>query len=124
MELVARVKSIFRRIELDKASDGSKSVIIAGDLKLYPDRRIVMCHGNIINFTAMEFNLMQYLIQNKNRAVSREELLNRVWGFESDTGTRATDDMIKRVRGKLQSAGSKLAIETVWGFGFSLTVRE
>jgi DNA-binding response OmpR family regulator len=72
----------------------------------------------------MEFNLMQYLLKNKNRAVSREELLNRIWGFETETGTRATDDMIKRVRAKLSDAGSNLIIETVWGFGFYLNVKE
>lgn len=124
MELVARIKSIFRRIELDKASENRQSVIPVEDLLLYPNRRIILCQGKIINFTAMEFNVMQYLIENRNRAVSREELLNRVWGFETDTGTRATDDMVKRIRGKLANAGSKLLIETVWGFGFSLSVRE
>lgn len=124
MELVARVKSIFRRIELDKSSENNPNCIIVGDLFLYPERRIILCNKKAINFTAMEFNLMQYLIFNKNRAVSREELLNRIWGFETETGTRATDDMIKRVRGKLLGAGSNLVIETIWGFGFCLTVKE
>jgi DNA-binding response OmpR family regulator len=124
MELVARVKSIFRRIELDKSFDNIPSCIIAGDLRLYPERRVVLCKEKPVNFTAMEFNLMQYLLKNKNRAVSREELLNRIWGFETETGTRATDDMIKRVRAKLSDAGSNLIIETVWGFGFYLNVKE
>ncbi len=121
LELVARVRSIFRRISLDKSSENSPPCISAGDLSLYPDRRIVLCHDKALNFTSMEFNLMQYLISNKNRAISREELLNRIWGFETDTGTRATDDMIKRVRVKLVEAGSQVMIETVWGFGFCLS---
>jgi len=123
MELVARIKSIFRRIELDKYSDNS-GCIAAGDLNLYADRRMILCHDKPINFTTMEFNLMQYLILNKNRAVSREELLNRIWGFESVTGTRATDDMVKRIRAKLLESDSELTIETIWGFGFCLNVNE
>jgi DNA-binding response OmpR family regulator len=60
------------------------------------------------------------MIRNSARAVSRDELLNRVWGFESEADTRATDDMVKRVRKKLANAGSSVSIETVWGFGFKL----
>ncbi len=124
LELVARVRSIFRRIDLDKSSESTVNCICAGDLSLYPEKRIILCHGKALNFTTMEFNLMQYLISNKNRAISREELLNRIWGFEAETGTRATDDMIKRVRGKLAEAGSRLVIETLWGFGFCLSEKE
>lgn len=124
MELLARVKSVFRRIELDKASEMDQKCIAIGDLNLYPDRRAILCHDQNLNLTTMEFNLMQYMISNKNRAVSREELLNRIWGFETETGTRATDDMVKRLRAKLSSAGSQILIETVWGFGFCLKVME
>lgn len=123
MELIARVKSIFRRIELDKAQEGNPACLSFGDISLYPDRRTVLCSNVPINFTPMEFNVLQYLIMNKSRAVSREELLNRVWGFETETETRATDDMIKRIRAKLSDAGSNLVIETVWGFGFRLALK-
>lgn len=123
MELIARVKSIFRRIELDKAQDNIPACVNFGDISLYPERREILCNNVPINFTTMEFNLLQYLILNKNRAVSREELLNRVWGFETETGTRATDDMIKRIRAKLSDASSNVVIETVWGFGFRLTLK-
>lgn len=124
MELVAHVKSIFRRIDMDKNRNDRPGCIEIGDCCLFPERRIISCNSKIINFTATEFNVMEYLINNRNRAVSREELLNRIWGFETDTGTRATDDTIKRIRGKLSEAGSQLVIETIWGFGFCLTVKE
>ena len=68
----------------------------------------------------MEFEVVQYLAINKNRAVSRSELLDKIWGFENEVETRATDDMIKRIRKKLSTAGSNLKIETVWGFGFKI----
>lgn len=120
MELVARVKSIFRRIELDTRNNSGTHPVLAADVVFYPDRRAAECKGKNLNLTVMEFNLMLYLASNKNRAISREELLNKVWGFESDTGTRATDDMIKRIRSKLLDAGSNLTIETVWGYGFRI----
>lgn len=124
MEIVARVRSIFRRIDLDKSDEMVPACITAGDIKLFTERRIVSCEDRLINLTSMEFNLLKYLIMNKTRAVSREELLNKIWGFETDTGTRATDDMVKRLRTKLKDAGSKLVIETVWGFGFCLSFIE
>jgi len=65
-------------------------------------------------------NLLYYLAKNKNRAVSRSELLDKVWGFENYVETRATDDTIKRLRKKLSDSGSSLKIETVWGFGFKV----
>ncbi|MFA6808624.1 MAG: winged helix-turn-helix domain-containing protein, partial [Eubacteriales bacterium] len=74
--------------------------------------------GTRIPFTQMEFYLLLYLVRHRNKAISRDELLNKIWGFETETETRATDDMIKRIRKKLASIGSKLQIETIWGFGF------
>ena len=121
IELIARVKSIFRRIELDIKSTQSNDPIQIMDVILYPERRVAQCKDINLNLTVMEFNLMLYLGINKNRAVSREELLNKVWGFETEAGTRATDDMIKRIRSKLADSKSELKIETVWGFGFSIS---
>ena len=121
MELIARVKSIFRRIEMDRKAMQNSSPVQIGDVILYPERRCAECSGRSLNLTVMEFNLMLYLGVNKNRAISREELLNKVWGFENEAGTRATDDMIKRIRGKLSDAESDLKIETIWGFGFSIS---
>ncbi len=120
MELVARVKSLFRRIELDTKAQNIKKAVAVGDVVLYPEKRQAECGGGILNLTVMEFNLVLYLAQNKNRAISREELLNKVWGYECEAGTRATDDMVKRIRSKLSDIGSSLKIDTVWGFGFSI----
>jgi len=120
MELVARVKSLFRRIELDRAESDNPKTIEILDLAINTGTKNVMCKGKEINLTVMEYNLLMYLVLNKNRAVSREELLNRVWGFETRTETRATDDTVKRLRKKLEDAGSSLKIKTVWGYGFKI----
>jgi len=120
MELIARVKSIFRRIDLDKATTGNNQCIDIFDIRMNPNTKQAEFNGKSIGLTGMEFNLLYYLSVNKNRAVSRSELLDKVWGFECEVETRATDDMIKRIRRKLADAGSILKIDTVWGYGFKI----
>lgn len=120
MELIARIKSIFRRIELDKANGGISEVIKVSDITINNNIKKAESGGKDIGLTGMEFSLLYYLAVNKNRAVSRNELLDKVWGFENEVETRATDDMIKRIRKKLSDSGSALKIETVWGFGFRI----
>lgn len=121
VELVLRVKSIFRRMQFEKTSDKIESSLKILDITINFDIRNVCCNNSDIKLTPMEFNLFVYLVKNKNKGVSREELLNKVWGFESEADTRATDDMIKRIRKKLSGAGSKVKIETLWGFGFIIS---
>jgi len=120
MELIARVKSIFRRMEFDKNTQTIPILTTLGDISINYDMKTVQRDGKDIGLTGMEFSLLYYLFLNKNRAVSRSELLDKVWGFESNVETRATDDMVKRIRKKLSDASSNLKIETVWGFGFKI----
>lgn len=124
MELVARVKSIFRRIELDKSNVRNKQKFNIQDIIIDPDNKQVSFDGKSIGLTGMEFSLLQYLSENLDRAVSRSELLDKVWGFENEVETRATDDMIKRIRKKLSDSGSSVKIETIWGFGFKIKDEE
>ncbi len=123
-ELVVRVKSLFRRIEmdrkvLDKANDTSM-----GNLTILPHQKCALVNGKNLDLTLTELSLLLYLLQNRDRAVSREELLNQVWGYESEVETRATDDTVKRLRRKLALKESNVEIETVWGFGFKLQEKE
>ncbi len=120
MELIARIRSIFRRIELDKAQAGIVEVLRVSDITINHNSKRAEIGGLDIGLTGMEFSLLYYLAVNKDRAVSRSELLDKVWGFENEVETRATDDMVKRIRKKLSDSGSQLKIETVWGFGFRL----
>lgn len=121
MELVARIKNIFRRIELSRNDeDDGRSVIKISDILLHQNIKLAECMGKDAGLTTMEFTLLTYLAKSKNRAVSRNELLEKIWGFESKVETRATDDMIKRIRKKLTAAGSKLKIGSVWGIGYMI----
>lgn len=122
MELIARVKSIFRRIELDKAHTENTHTMKIHDILINPGIKQAEFNGKSIGLTGMEFSLLYYLSSNSSRAVSRSELLDKVWGFENEVETRATDDMVKRIRKKLSEAGSSLKIDTVWGFGFKINL--
>ena len=93
MELVTRIKSIFRRIELDKARHDVIQEIKIYDIILKPDIKQAEFNGRSLGLTGMEFSLLHYLAGNRNKPVSRSELLDKVWGFENEVETRATDDM-------------------------------
>ncbi len=121
MELTARIKSIFRRINLDNSNLDINTQVL--DITMDPNLRQACLKDVSLELTNMEFNLLYYLGSNKNRAVSRKELLDKLWGFEEDVETRAADDMIKRIRKKLADAGSSLSIETIRGYGFTIKDR-
>ncbi|MFI3226112.1 MAG: response regulator transcription factor [Clostridia bacterium] len=115
VELVARVKSIFRRINL---STTKTEYLQFGNIKIDINTRICTNRDNVIDLTPTEFALMAYMFQNSSRAISREELLKNVWKFDFDADTRATDDVLKRLRKKIAKTNVKIA--SVWGFGFKL----
>lgn len=119
MELVARVKALFRRLNLGKASIEIETVSM-GDIKINISTREAKCNNKPMDLTPTELALMIYLIQNNERAVSRGELLKNVWKFDFEVDTRAADDVVKRLRKKLLSAGSSVKIQSVWGFGFKI----
>ena len=114
-ELVARVKAILRRTGLKTAAD---SPIRVGDLVVYPARREVTVDGHNVALRAKEFDLLLTLVQHKGIVLSREQLLDLVWGFDFAGQTRTVDVHIAHLRNKLQD--SRVAIETVWGVGYKL----
>lgn len=120
MALVMRVKAIFRRIDFEKIQNNkSKQMVLEfGDITINTDTKTVSNLNEIIDLTPNEYNLLTYLFENKERAVSREELLNKIWGYDSEIETRAADDTVKRLRKKISD--TNILIETVWGFGFRL----
>ena len=92
--------------------------ITAGRLTLDEDKRRILNGGTVLPLTPTEYEVLKYLMLHKEQAVSREELLNEVWGFQTAVETRATDDTVRRLRQKLD--GSGVVISAVWGFGFRL----
>ncbi|MCL2604875.1 MAG: response regulator transcription factor [Defluviitaleaceae bacterium] len=117
-KLLMRVKAMFRRIEMDTQT--KEETIAFADITIHMDQLTAYCKGNRLGLTNTEFNLLAYLLANKEKAVSRNELLNRIWGFGNIVETRATDATVKRLRRKLSDMDSEVFIETVWGYGFRI----
>jgi two-component system alkaline phosphatase synthesis response regulator PhoP len=113
-ELTARVKAVLRRSS--KAEERPPLSYEGSDLTADFDAVSVSVKGEAIRLTRREFELLRYLVQNKNRVVSRDRLLERVWGYERLVETRSVDVHVGRLRGKLRDAGRQ--IETVVGLGY------
>ncbi len=124
IELVTRVKSIFRRINIERsaAQPPQNDIVKFGNVKMNNLAHTCTSNDKNIDLTPMEFALLLYLFKNSKRAVKREELLKNVWNFEESIDTRAVDDVVKRLRKKLNKTNAK--ITTVWGFGFKLEEKE
>ena len=123
LKLVMRVKAIFRRIDMEQQALKDDKITL-GNLSLLSKQRSVLISENEIPLTLIEFEFLDFLFQNQHRAVSRDEILNQVWGYDSMVETRVTDDTVKRLRKKLSDYGSNVFIETVRGFGFKLKVNQ
>ena len=128
MALVMRVKAIFRRIEFESARSGegkprrSAAALEAGGVRLDLQAHQAFFDGAPLTLTPNEYDVLKFLLERKGSAVSRDELLAQVWGFQTEVETRATDDTIRRLRRKLENTG--LSIQSVWGYGFRLTEKE
>ena len=120
MALLMRVRAIFRRIDFEsqKHSVQTPASVSVGKLTLDEERRLILNDGNALALTPTEYEVLRHLMLHKDQAVSREELLNTVWGFETAVETRATDDTVRRLRQKLDGYG--VSIAAVWGYGFRL----
>lgn len=118
LKLTMRVNAIFKRMANEKNKE--EGDLCFGDIKLIPDQKLATCKNDEIKLTNKEYELISYMIKQKEKAVSRKELLDVVWGYDMEVETRVTDDTIKRLRKKLKEYDSDVSIETIYGFGFKL----
>lgn len=118
-ELVARVRAILRRISPENQTDSAK-VRHVGNVVLNPSSREVLVAETRVVLRTKEFDLLLALMDHLNKVLSRDQLLNLVWGYEFYGRTRTVDVHIANLREKL--SGSNLSIETVWGKGYKLIV--
>ena len=114
MELVSRVKALLRRTQKQSAS----GQLVCGTLLLDRETHKVLADGQEVLLTHKEFELLEYLLENRNIVLSREKILDRIWGYTSDVETRTLDVHIRSVRQKLGSSGE--CIETVRGVGYRI----
>ncbi|HEY3885087.1 MAG TPA: response regulator transcription factor [Vicinamibacterales bacterium] len=112
-ELAARVRAVLRR---RGAADARALAYQGKHLSADFEAVAIAVDGNAVRLTRREFELLRFLVENKNRVVSRDRLLERVWGYDRSIETRSVDVHVGRLRAKLGSAG--LQIETVIGLGY------
>ncbi|MGG1445418.1 response regulator transcription factor [Brevibacillus laterosporus] len=123
-ELLARVFSLLRRSMINQAQKLQETLIVFQHLKIHADAREVHIHEVSIDFTPKEFDLLLYLAQNSQRAFTREELVERLWGYEYTGDARVVDTHIKNIREKLQRARLGYdPIQTVWGVGYKFSAQ-
>jgi DNA-binding response OmpR family regulator len=119
-ELMARVKTILRRVQPKPAP--AAPALQAGDLRLDVTRHQVAWRGAPFAVTAIQFELLRVLMANPGRVFSREELLNQVWGYDYYGDTRTVDSAIKRLRARLREvAADGELIVTVRDAGYKLS---
>lgn len=117
-ELVVRIKNIFRRLE--KSNQIKAEQLIIRDIKIECHRRYIEKDGTELKLTMKEYDLLEFLVRNKNMPFTREQLLEKVWGYDYIGDIRVIDDLVKRLRKKLAEAGTLLEIKTVWGYGYRI----
>ncbi|WP_127715824.1 response regulator transcription factor [Halobacteriovorax sp. HLS] len=112
-ELVARIRVQLRDYSPSEVVELNE-VIVRGDLSIDKGQRVIKWHGKEVEFTKMEFDFLTLLAESPNRAFPREEILNKVWGYENYPSTRTVDTHVLQIRQKL----SDELIETVRGIGY------
>lgn len=121
-ELMARIKAVLRRNQKE-TTDSPAAAILAGPsgLVLDEDSRTVTINEIPLPLTRLEFDLIQHLVLNAGRVLSREQLLSQAWGYDFVGGVRAVDSAVKRLRKKIQLTDPDLTlIETVRGIGYKM----
>jgi two-component system copper resistance phosphate regulon response regulator CusR len=116
-ELLARIEALLRR---KKLADGDSHILTFGGLKLNTWDKTAEREGKQILLTAKEYSLLELFIKNPAKLLSREFIMERVWGINFDTGTNMVDVYVNYLRNKIQKGFDKKLIHTVIGMGYIL----
>ncbi len=117
MELLSRIKAVLRRTKKDETTS---NIISVGRLTLNFQKRLVKYDEKNVVLTFKEFELLAYLMQNQGIVLTREKLMEKVWGFDFEGESRTVDMHIKTLRQKLEQAGCVDIIHTVRGVGYKI----
>lgn len=118
-ELVIRTNKLIERIYEKNITEPVDQIVNIGEYKISKSQRAVFISDVEIQLTNKEFDLLNYFVANKNIVVSREQILNSVWGEDYFGSDRVIDDTIRRLRKKVE----RLSIETVYGYGYRLVFK-
>ena len=117
-ELMVRIKNIFKRLE--KKVNSEEALICIKDITIYYERRSAFKQGMEIKLTTKEYELFEFLFKNKGIPFNRDQLVEKIWGYDYIGESRIIDDLVKRIRKKLEVVESELEIITVWGYGYKI----
>ena len=118
-ELLARLRALFRRIENeDEQRSQQQPTVKYRDLVIEKANRIVRRDDEVIDLTKREYELLLFLMENLNMVMSREVLLDKVWGYKSEVETNVVDVYIRYLRNKIDVTGQDSYIQTVRGTGY------
>lgn len=122
-EILARIRVALRKKPANNISIDSKKLTVR-NLELDPMKREVYVKGNIVNLTKREFDLLEYLMKNKNIVLSRDTILQNIWGYDFSGGTNAVDVYIRYLRSKIEEPFQEKFIYTVRGVGYVIKDEE
>ncbi len=117
-ELMARIKVVLRRYSKDTTSISSSKIVI-GDIEIDNEKHEVIKNGHLIKLTLKEYQLLEFLAENRGKVLSRNALLDRVWGYDYFGETRTVDVHIRHLRKKINDENAEI-IETIRGVGYKI----
>ena len=121
-ELIARIRAVLRRgAESEDGSDSDPGVLEAGPVRMDVERHVVVADGQTITLPLKEFDLLEYLLRNSGRVLTRGQLIDRVWGADYVGDTKTLDVHVKRLRAKIEpDPSAPVHLVTVRGLGYKL----
>lgn len=116
-ELLARIRTALKRRTMPQPAG---NLIVLGDLKIDQDQHLVLFQNEVIELTKKEYDLLKHLVENKNVVLTREKILEKVWGYDYYGDTNIVDVYIRYVRAKIDDRYQAKLIHTVRGVGYVL----
>jgi DNA-binding response OmpR family regulator len=120
-EVTAKVRNILRRRNNSQTFQNTKEFLICRDLEIWKENRQIFIHGTEFEVTTKEYDLLNLLVEHRNKAFTREEIIEKIWGYDYFGETRQVDHVIKRLRKKMLLAETDCKIETIWGYGYKVS---
>ena len=120
-ELIARIRAVLRRQGDISLNEGTTGVLTAGPVRMDVERHMVSINNENVSFPLKEFELLEFLIRNAGRVLTRMQLIDRVWGSDYVGDTKTLDVHIKRLRSKIEvDPANPVVIQTVRGLGYKM----
>ena len=123
-ELSARIKAVLRRYQAHNNQNDSKETIKFDNIEISKEKYELKLRGKAVDIPPKELELLYFLASNCNRVFSRDQLLDKVWGFDYLGDSRTVDVHVKRLREKLEGVSENWSLKTVWGVGYKFEVSQ